>query len=1041
MENIDFLFSKALEADKEHSSNLNKQTLANFVKAWEKVLLHPSYASLPKDTAISIMSRVAIGYSQQFDFSSNLDDLNRAISLHEQTVQDSSENSINLPIFLSNLGGALSKRYSIIGDKKDIEKEILLHRRAIEVTPRNSKELPMFYNNLGAALITYYELVTGSIKDLDEAIRILSESVKITPINSDQRSDRLSNLGGALISLYTLQKHLPDLENAIENLFDAVNSTQHDDHRLPQYTLNLGIALIKKYEHTGAMKLLDDAIDLFKKADELSLDSSPYKSNYINELGTGFLARYLAAGEIKDIESGIDCFDKVCTITPRNTPNFARYSYNLANALNYYSTHHRKKNYIKKAIDFAKQAIENTSANSPELGRYYNCLGNALSKYKEISYIDEAITVYKKAIEITSNSTDLDDIYNSLGVTYQERYDITFDDSDIDEAIKHIRQALKLTPRTSTTFPRHLNSLGVALTRRKDIRSLNEGFEAFESAAKVGMELDVSQAFIAARNWINCSLERGAWSEIIKAYKYADATIERLIKIQILRDDKEIILSESQGLSSIIAFALAKENRLPEAVVALEKGLARLLSESLLLDRANLTALEKSEHSVLIDSYKKTLEKINFLKQQKESETIFADLKDTTNELDKHIESIRQIPGYSHFLSSLNISDIYAVANDTNTTIIYLLAEQTEGLALIIRDGIKPVWLKDFTNSKLHEKLGYEKEIGYLSAYRNWMNNKGSHEDWLVELKKITKWLWHSVLQKLIKSLNLSEKFVIIPVGKVALLPLHAAWTEDDTVTRNKVYAIDSMQISYAPNANSLINAKVISDQISVFNLLGIDEPLPVEAPSLSYSKYETMGVARNFLQPHILKNDKATLSEVVKQLKSFSVVHFSCHGYANLFEPITSGLLLANNGLLTIKHLLDLKLDGIRIVTLSACETAIPGIELPDEIVNLPSALMQSGTAGIISSLWPVSQVSTMLIMIRFYDNWEMHKDDLAKQLRDTQIWVKDSTSKEKIDYFCKIAEDIGLSKETKDELCRSIGLIDFSNEFHWAAFTFTGV
>ena len=82
-----------------------------------------------------------------------------------------------------------------------------------------------------------------------------------------------------------------------------------------------------------------------------------------------------------------------------------------------------------------------------------------------------------------------------------------------------------------------------------------------------------------------------------------------------------------------------------------------------------------------------------------------------------------------------------------------------------------------------------------------------------------------------------------------------------------------------------------------------------------------------------------ATARQAVRdQLSGFSVLHFSCHGMAGFAQPLEGGLLLAHDERLTLREVLALRLRDARLALLSACETGVPGLELPDEVVSLPT-------------------------------------------------------------------------------------------------------
>jgi CHAT domain-containing protein len=108
----------------------------------------------------------------------------------------------------------------------------------------------------------------------------------------------------------------------------------------------------------------------------------------------------------------------------------------------------------------------------------------------------------------------------------------------------------------------------------------------------------------------------------------------------------------------------------------------------------------------------------------------------------------------------------------------------------------------------------------------------------------------------------------------------------------------------------------------------------------------------------------------VIKALTDATMLHLSCHGRVELSMPLDSALLLSNDEQLTVRDLLGLRLTA-RLAVLSACETAVPGIELLDEVVSWPSGLLQAGVAGVAASLWSVTDQRTMLLMVDFYRRW----------------------------------------------------------------------
>ena len=129
----------------------------------------------------------------------------------------------------------------------------------------------------------------------------------------------------------------------------------------------------------------------------------------------------------------------------------------------------------------------------------------------------------------------------------------------------------------------------------------------------------------------------------------------------------------------------------------------------------------------------------------------------------------------------------------------------------------------------------------------------------------------------------------------------------------------------------------------------------------------------------------------------------------------------------------------------MSACESGITGLELPDEMISLPSALLQAGVAGVIASQWVVDDLSTTILFARFYDLWRNEGIEPPIALNKAQIWLRDTSNREKRQYFSEAplqnAAHI-LPQATADYLLNAISGLDqdYSHPYYWAGFSYTG-
>jgi CHAT domain-containing protein len=286
----------------------------------------------------------------------------------------------------------------------------------------------------------------------------------------------------------------------------------------------------------------------------------------------------------------------------------------------------------------------------------------------------------------------------------------------------------------------------------------------------------------------------------------------------------------------------------------------------------------------------------------------------------------------------------------------------------------------------------------------------------------------------------------LLPSGLLALLPLHAAWEARQDGARR--YALDIVELTYAPSARALAHARRLADSAAADRLLAIDNPGSIgTAQSLNLSATEVHAVSSYFPVVGVLRGADATHQAVLQQLARADVVHLSCHGRALLRDPLESGVLLTDDRMLTVADLLGLRLPGARLATLSACETAMVGLQLPDELVSLPAGFLQAGFAGVVATLWAVDEVSTAMLMERFYRLWRVEGLAPAAALREAQRWLRDTTNAEKAAYFGRDLPALSGAKLPDDAaelyaraMLKNPKARSFEHPVSWAAFALTG-
>lgn len=542
------------------------------------------------------------------------------------------------------------------------------------------------------------------------------------------------------------------------------------------------------------------------------------------------------------------------------------------------------------------------------------------------------------------------------------------------------------------------------------------------------------------------------WNKAERLYKEALEALEVNYKSSMGNPGKDVILSQLSShnlpLSLNYAFVLAKLEKLPEAVVALEKWRGRELNE--LLNRNNYM-LGKVDEPDLI-AYRNLWNEIDDIETKMEDKNndekylgSAIKLRGKHNELDNIVYRIREY--LPDFLLDPDFSMIQNSAKE-GKPLAYLLTTLQGSLVLIVTsEGVViSLIFEGFTTGDanvLFEEL--RQALGEIKSGRRAA---------LKEFARVLEKLGENFTQTLVDELKLlgADSVCLIPCGVLSQFPWHAAPTSEGRIL------LDFFDVSYAPTAKFLFDAQrklkieAAKSNIKPEKFVGIAD----SSGNLQNTVSEIQNIAGLWKNTRAdivtLFNEKATKEAIRKSLPSY-VVHFACHGTFNASSPLDSTLILGGNEKLPLREILEQDnfhhLAESRLVVLSACQTALVDInEKPEENIGLPLGFLSRGIPGIIGTLWSVNDKSSALLMTKFYETWLKTEDfdtcSPLTALRKAQNWLR-TASKEDIDRFseeCSIREWDFANREAivKTEDKTDISKL-FKNPYFWAGFVFIGV
>ncbi len=126
--------------------------------------------------------------------------------------------------------------------------------------------------------------------------------------------------------------------------------------------------------------------------------------------------------------------------------------------------------------------------------------------------------------------------------------------------------------------------------------------------------------------------------------------------------------------------------------------------------------------------------------------------------------------------------------------------------------------------------------------------------------------------------------------------------------------------------------------------------------------------------------------------LRSVDVAHYAGHALFDDVRPEQSSLALApdsaaeSSGRLAAADIERLDLHGVRLVVLSACETARPRGGRSAGFAGLAGSLLAAGAGGVLGTLWRVDDALTLQLMAEFHRAYRQ-SGDAARSLREAQL------------------------------------------------------
>jgi CHAT domain-containing protein len=228
------------------------------------------------------------------------------------------------------------------------------------------------------------------------------------------------------------------------------------------------------------------------------------------------------------------------------------------------------------------------------------------------------------------------------------------------------------------------------------------------------------------------------------------------------------------------------------------------------------------------------------------------------------------------------------------------------------------------------------------------------------------------------------KQLSIIATGKLRYIPFETLWD-----TKNRKFLIQKYPVNYLTR----ISTRSIPNSTLQGGVLALGNPIPRLPQNLPGTEEEVRNIAQLLSGSSAYIGNDATLDRFKVQAPRFPFLHLATHGCFQQGGCQKLGMeentLLFADSQFNIRDAALLGLQNTRLLTLSACQTAMQANSNGEEISGVAYVFERAGAQAVMASLWSVDDAATKDLMVQFYQNINqgMSKNEALRQAKLSQI------------------------------------------------------
>ncbi len=748
--------------------------------------------------------------------------------------------------------------------------------------------------------------------------------------------------------------------------------------------------LFRPYLYAGTayynLQSIDSATYYYKSAEQIYLRFPRLEE--ARRLYNSFGAIYYEAG---NYQQSINYFQKALQLNQQQSANskdmLSRYTSNIASALRHLEQYdsaaalykrllplninrnellinlgatYLEKNDPAQALKYLRQIKK---ADGLYAVRYENALARAYTEQRQfglaVDHLNRALSIYQK--QIPANQAFKKN--KNIGLTYKLLGDVAVQKKQYGQGLAFYQQAIiqldhdfndRAIGRNPSQFVEGFNSFLLFETIAAKAQCLERMLGKNASEAERNQAVNTYRSALSLADHIEKVFDTEearlfALKKIVPVQQRAVSLLVQLYEQTRQETYLEEAFRRCEQSKAAVLFIGQKENEskantgIPDSLLQRERNLKFTLSQLFLrVDRATTDA---------------------------EISKLRTEIRDTKLALSRMADRLHDYPEYyrkKFGADTIDLDFLRRQVLDRKTALLsFFQTEETTYTFVLTRN--------DLLFHRIPNDRVFQKQLTRLvTALRSAVPG----EDYPAEPQ--AQYLYRRLIKPAAKYLADKTSLIIIPHNDLTQLPFDVLENEQQQ------YLLEQFDITYQYSASFLrpeSKPLLLPNQmlsVAPFNITGLGNGMGV----LPASELEVSG-----LKGIKLTNQNATKARFLQLARQASIIHLATHAIANNDRPDQSYIafapqLNAENKLYAHELQYGI-LDKVKLIFLSACETASGQLIRGEGVMSLSRALSYAGCPNLITSLWKAEDNATAYISRQFYT----HLDDGNTIARSLQL------------------------------------------------------